>query len=290
MISYHDEPVCTVTFLSNWYIMDRVKDSGFTVFLNGNGADESVSGYYDYYMYNMFDLENYGLNEKFILERDSWIRNHGKKIDQYNKFLEDPYDRSYFHPAGKEYINIFKSEYFLNYQMPFIETPFSGNMLMNRMYNDLMHEGFQALLRADDRNSMAFSLEARSPFLDYRLFEFANALPNCFKINNGVGKQILRESMKGILCEKVRTRKEKVGFNAPLVSWLRNELKDPVYDFFNDAGLNIYKYMNLKEIIRKLDEHNSGGANHMMLFWNLINVELWLEHLKSIPASVRISE
>ncbi|HNY13601.1 MAG TPA: asparagine synthase (glutamine-hydrolyzing), partial [Candidatus Wallbacteria bacterium] len=72
MVAHHDEPVSTVTYLSHWYIMNKVKDTGFVVFLNGNGADESVAGYYDYYMYNLYDLENSGQADIFKQESRAW--------------------------------------------------------------------------------------------------------------------------------------------------------------------------------------------------------------------------
>jgi asparagine synthase (glutamine-hydrolysing) len=290
MVARHDEPVATVTYLSHWYIMDKVKNSGFIVLLNGNGADESVAGYYDYYMYNLYDLENAGQIDVFNQESYAWQKNHTKKIDQYKNFAASPYSRSYFHPFETEYRDIFKSEYYYSYFKPFIETTVSGNMLINRMYNDLMKEELQASLRCDDRNSMAFSLEARSPFLDYRIFEFANLLPNRFKINEGIGKHILRESMKGILCEKVRTRKDKIGFNAPLVSWLRNELREPARSFFDNPGLHLYDYLKKNEVKKKLEEHISGKANHMMFLWNIINTECWLGYVKGLGSCEKILE
>jgi asparagine synthase (glutamine-hydrolysing) len=77
------------------------------------------------------------------------------------------------------------------------------------------------LLHWEDRDSMAHSIEARVPFLDYRLVEFALGLPEEFKIAGGITKRVLREAMIGILPETIRTRTDKLGFQTPEEEWMR---------------------------------------------------------------------
>lgn len=79
---------------------------------------------------------------------------------------------------------------------------------------------------------MASSIESRSPMLDYRLAEFCFLLPNKYKIRDGVGKWILREAMRDILPEKVRTRKDKAGLIAP-ADGFRTENKDQIRELIN---------------------------------------------------------
>ena len=87
--------------------------------------------------------------------------------------------------------------------------------LRGRLHQELMYETVPAVLRPEDRNSMAFGIESRSPFLDYRLVELAFALPGRFKIRDGLGKWAIREGMRGTLEESVRTRHDKQGLVAP---------------------------------------------------------------------------
>ena len=84
----------------------------------------------------------------------------------------------------------------------------SQNELSRRLYLELFYETVPASLRAEDRNFMAFSIENRVPFLDYRLIEYSFKIPNNFKINKGFGKYLLREGTKGLLPDKVRWRKD----------------------------------------------------------------------------------
>jgi len=122
---------------------------------------------------------------------------------------------------------------------------------------------------------MAYSIESRSPFLDYRLIEYSYALDNKYKIRDGIGKWILRESMKGILPEKVRSRKDKAGFTAPADEWFRTINKNQILDMLNSKEfekLGIFDISTLKELY---NEHLYAKKNHHMFLWQLINLFLW---------------
>jgi asparagine synthase (glutamine-hydrolysing) len=114
------------------------------------------------------------------------------------------------------------------------------------------------------------------PFLDYRLVEFCYGLPNELKIKHGLGKHVMREAMRGILNEKVRMRKEKVGFNAPFDKWLKHELKEDVDRLLQDPRARIYAFIDQLVLLDYWREHLRGTYNHMMLFWTVLNLEYWL--------------
>jgi asparagine synthase (glutamine-hydrolysing) len=99
-----------------------------------------------------------------------------------------------------------------------------AEMLNNTLYQLMFLNNLQALLRYADRSSMAFSVEARLPFLDYRLVEFALSLPSRFKIRDGYTKRVLRDGMKGLLPEAIRWRVTKLGFATPERSWQKGVL------------------------------------------------------------------
>src|SRR6185312_8451321 len=77
-----------------------------------------------------------------------------------------------------------------------------------------------ALLRYEDRNSMAWSIESRVPFLDYRLVEYLAGLPDHMKLRRGVTKVVLRKALGDVLPESVRDRRDKMGFVTPEHAWL----------------------------------------------------------------------
>ncbi len=286
MISYHDEPICTVTFYSHWQVMQKIKDEGFTVVLTGNGADESASGYYDHYWYNFYDLEKTGETELMEKEITLWMQNHNKERKLWTDFRKKLDSTSFLSPNKEKHQALIKDELLATLHEH--EHPHKAkSLLTSRMYNELTMEGVPVLLRPEDRNTMAFSLEARVPYLDYRLVEFAYSIPNRFKVRDGIGKNILRDAMKGIVNEKVRTRKEKVGFNAPLYEWMKNELREEIETLLKDKDLGIYDYVKQDVLLGYWKEHLADEDNHMMLFWNLLNFEYWLRYVDLLRSALK---
>ena len=99
----------------------------------------------------------------------------------------------------------------------------SGDVIQKNCYEQLIYSVLPQLLHSEDRNSMAHSLESRVPFLDFRLVEFNLSLPPELKIADGYTKQILRQSMSGILPEKIRMRVDKIGFATAEESWMKGK-------------------------------------------------------------------
>src|SRR5262249_52115199 len=107
----------------------------------------------------------------------------------------------------------------------FREETYAQGLLRNRMLNELFHESVPVILHEDDLNAMAYSIENRSPFLDRRLFEFANRIPTRHLVHRGYAKSVLRDGMRGIVPDVVLDSHRKVGFNAPIEDLL--PLDDP---------------------------------------------------------------
>lgn len=280
MLNYHDEPVCTITWYSLYLIAKKIRQENVPVMLNGHGGDEIVAGYWDYYQYNLYDLEQRGATEQREREIRAWYENHGRdmgEIDRYKDYIArlergESSEMSRFPDYSFCFQKDVQQEYKRDWQ-PHI--PVFSSWLTRRMYSDLMFETVQPVLRAEDRNTMSQSIESRSPFLDYRLAEFCFSLPNSLKIRNGVGKWILREAMKGILPEDVRTRKDKAGFIAPADEWFRTTNKQQIHDLINSEQLQSRGIFDIDALNAVFDEHCRGEKNHAMFLWHLINAELW---------------
>jgi len=137
------------------------------------------------------------------------------------------------------------------------------------------------LLHWEDRNSMSFSIEARVPFLDFRLVEFSLGLPEEYKLKNGITKRVLREAMTGILPEKVRLRKDKLGFATPEQTWIQRQ--DPQL-FRSELGKAIETSDGILSgsALNVLEEMISGRRPFSFLPWRLICFGKWLErfHVK----------
>jgi asparagine synthase (glutamine-hydrolysing) len=130
------------------------------------------------------------------------------------------------------------------------------------------------LLTKVDIASMACSLEARSPFLDHRLVEFAATLPTEFKLRRGTSKYLVKRAMRGILPQAILTR-PKMGFGVPVGRWLRGELRPLLEEtLFSQRALG-RGYFRTEGVRALVDRHVSGAADETPRIWGLLMLELW---------------
>ena len=280
MLAFNDEPICTATWFAHWLVMEEVAGMGFPVILNGHVGDELFAGYWDHYMYNLADLERTD-PAAFEAELEAWRRNHGRDPVEYERTVArvDALARGEAGPAESltHYDAAVSDDVRAADMVPDRPDPYaSRDLLTSRLYQELTYETVPAILRPEDRNSMAFSIESRSPFLDYRLVEFAFALPSRFKIRGGLGKWMIREGMKGILPEAVRTRMDKQGLVAPTEVWFRGPNRDAAREVLASPELRDRGLLAQDEVLRVFDEHAAGHANHYMAIWQWLNLELWM--------------
>ncbi len=138
------------------------------------------------------------------------------------------------------------------------------------------------LLKWEDRNSMFFSLEARVPFLDHNLVERTLASEGLERIRDGMTKAVLRDAMKGLVPEKIRLRKDKLGFGTPQDEWL----KEPFFrglmdDVLGNKSLIAGQYINRKIATKIYNDHLLGRSDKSKEIWKMINLELWLREFFS---------
>jgi asparagine synthase (glutamine-hydrolysing) len=130
------------------------------------------------------------------------------------------------------------------------------------------------LLVKEDRASMAVTLEARVPFLDHTLVEFAAKIPPALKIKMGQKKYILKKAFRNILPYEIVHRK-KQGFGVPLVHYFRNELKDFAYkQIFDFDLLDYYDKDTLKTYWNR---HQQGNGDYYRIFWSIMMFNLWFK-------------
>ncbi|WP_161492776.1 MULTISPECIES: asparagine synthase (glutamine-hydrolyzing) [Spirosoma] len=128
-----------------------------------------------------------------------------------------------------------------------------------------------------DRASMYNSLEVRAPFLDYRIVDFANSLPESFKRKGLSGKYILKALMRNKIPNEIIDRPKK-GFGIPLSQWLRNELKPLCNELLSDASLKQHGLFDPAYVRQLQQEHYAGKQNHRKLLWTLMVFQQWYQH------------
>ncbi len=281
IIWHHDEPFDSTSILAQWCVMELAKENNVIVLLDGQGSDEVLAGYHPYKWYLLMDsLKRKNLieifkNYKYLFEA---VQSYRKTTDKsFLDFLKQ-ISKSKFR-VSKEKSN-YNTKYidpdFLNSNINKLELLPSlkfGSKLENKLYQDVYYSSLQKLLQYEDRNSMAFSIESRVPFLDYRLVEFIFSLPTKYKINKGWTKYMLRKAMKEILPERIRCRKDKMGFVTPQDMWLKeieDDLREIVINSFSKRG-----YIRSEEIPTIVDEYYKGNNSIGKLVWKMFCLELW---------------
>ena len=123
---------------------------------------------------------------------------------------------------------------------------------------------------------MWFSLEARVPFLDYRLVEKTLATSSDLIIKNGMTKHLLRESMKGILPEKILERRDKIGFETPQDEWFRTpEWQVIILEVLNSESFKMRNLIDTSKALDQYRKHLLGKVNVSKEIWKWIHLEYW---------------
>ena len=219
LVTQHDAPVYTISYYAHWLLQQAIAEQGYKISVSGTAADELFSGYYDHHLLYLHAIQN----EPALLHAstNNWVE-HVKPIVR-NPFLKDP--RAFIdNPSTRDHIFLDAAGFseFLKepWEEQFSESEYTTSLMRNRMMNELFHEVIPVILHDEDLNSMFFSIENRSPFLDRNLFEFAAMIPDQHLIRDGKAKAVLREAMRGIAPDRIIDNRRKVGFNAPIGDFL----------------------------------------------------------------------
>lgn len=245
IVWHQEEPFGSTSIYAQWCVYKEAAFQGLKVMLDGQGADESLLGYHSSFgvlFSNLFT--NYRWN-KLISEIQSCSRRHNYSYMfamrgiVSNLFPEYVLNKLKHFYDGRSNVPDWLNLHFMNIQTinPIISEGRKITSLKEWSYSELMQSNLQQLLHYADRDSMAHSVETRLPFLDYRLVEFIINLPDEYKLSEGITKKILRNSMKGILPEKVRMRMTKLGFVTPEEIWMREN-----NEFFRKKIKNAIEY------------------------------------------------
>jgi len=146
------------------------------------------------------------------------------------------------------------------------------------LYRQFHHGVNQSLLRKYDRMSMSHGVEVRMPFLDWRLVTFAFSLPDESKAGGGYSKRILREAMRGILPEKIRTRTLKIGFQSPLLDWMNGDLGDWVAQRVQTRHFLESKVSNgpaIRDFVARRHAAKNWSGGDVWLVWRHLQADLW---------------
>jgi asparagine synthase (glutamine-hydrolysing) len=279
LVWHQDFPIGSTSMFAQWEVMKAASQQKVKVLLDGQGADEILGGYYNFAgIYLLAQLKKLHLLKYF----------HEKKClkENFTPAINTAIGRAgfYFLPSfvqkqlrSKKRLSFdFISEKYKK-KVAAVEVPDRGGRSFREQSLLSIRFGLQDLLRYEDRNSMAFSIESRVPFLDHRLVEFCLSFPDELKIKDGWTKYILRKKAAKIIPEQITWRKDKMGFLTPQQTW-KNELKNELKEFIN--GTPVPDFIN-KNYLLQLCDRDISNSSHLSEFWKMISFIKWWQIYKA---------
>ena len=270
LIWHQEEPFLGTGVYAQWKVIEAAKEK-VKVLLDGQGGDENLCGYRKFYIFYLRKLLE---SKKYFSFFDESIRFFLSPA--ILKTLNIKKGLRYFRLGRKllklEYL--FNPSFFKKFQERNLNFGYQRD-LGKRIKKDITTWSLPILLRYEDKNAGAYALEARLPFLDYRLVEKMASFPLNQKMKNGLTKVVLRNSIQRILPEKIRLRKSKLGFSTPEDIWIRTVLFGNIKSAIQNSYF-LLNYINKEKLLQVIDRFSSRrtilGSEIIFRFYIL---ELW---------------
>nr|WP_272956095.1 asparagine synthase (glutamine-hydrolyzing) [Actinopolymorpha rutila] len=260
------EPVISTGPYAQYCVM-RTASRHVTVMLDGQGADELLAGYAPYVLVHLRELRRTAGNRRAARELVRftdvlWRLGRFRVKDSLRRRTRTPVtdllDPDFTAAHTGQTLRVVRDD------------------VKRRLEDDLFRQSLPALLRYEDRNTMRFSMEGRVPFLDMDLLRELWPMDNAAIIGAGWNKRALRDSTADLLPRKVHRRRNKIGFTTPEHAWFQRIHKS-VREILSSPSFGSRPYWRQEAVLRAFDDLVAGkGAAETMVFWRLVNVELWL--------------
>ncbi len=301
LIFHQDEPIADPVCVPLYYVSKLARDSGTIVVQVGEGSDEIFSGYSNY-VRNLLLYENFWryarrlprpLRTAASLPFRRFLTAAGKKRHLVELARRLERDEPMFWGGAVVYDETMKSRVLssrfaatknghssLAAITPYLEriaraAP-DSDFLSRMTYLELKLRLPELLLMRVDKVTMATSVEARVPFLDHELVEYAMSLPRAMKVHGRTGKHILKRALEPILPRDL-LYSQKRGFGAPVREWFRTSLGEEYGARLLNSSIHRREFFDRDAISMMLNEHRSGSTDWSFHLWALLNLTLWYE-------------
>ena len=258
-----------------YYCVYRLASQHVKVMLSGNGGDELLAGYIPYFRAYLTSARD---QHRWFAAARELVRG----ADLYRTYLGELV-RSRLPGRGG-----------LLSMRPLLAAPpgtlkpldFTADRNLNRrLADDVLRYSTPNLLRYEDKNSMAFSIEARVPFLDHELVEHIFSLPIDQKIDGGWNRAVYRRAMKGRIPEKNRLRRSKIGFTNPERDWIR-QYSPQMRAIFDSRECRSRGLYDNDRLVADLDARLKGAPGDPLIFWRTMVTELWMQRYIDEPVAL----
>lgn len=287
LISTQDEPFGSTSIYAQNRVFRLAHQAGLKVMLDGQGADEILAGYPYYLVSRIASLLSrvQFLKARRLLKRVSDVYEFGElrafmsagglllpqNVRRFAKSIlgngtgGGSLNNQWFQRQGVTLNRQLKSHGY--------------DFLRGELCDSLVETSLPMLLRYEDRNSMAHSIESRVPFLTQELTEFIFSLPENYLIGpDGSSKLVFRKAMRGIVPNAILERNDKIGFATPERKWL-NALRPWVEDVLNSRSAEEIPALNLPAMRSEWQALNSGNGSLDFRVWRWLNVIRWAQRL-----------
>lgn len=266
-IRTQEEPVISTGPYAQYRVM-REAAGRVTVMLDGQGADEMMAGYLPYHVVYLRQLVR---QRRFLTAAAEAIRGSGVLW----RLVRTPLAER-LRGRGRLRIEQLLAPGFMAAHADQRLDPVRDD-LKRRLADDIFRVSLPALLRYEDRNTMRFSIEGRVPFLDPHLLRMLWGLSPSAIVRGGWNKRALRDATHRLLPRVVRRRRDKIGFTTPEDAWFAR-IKTFVYEVLSSESFASRPYFDRDAVTAAFRSYLSGRTSaETMMFWRLMNVELWLQ-------------
>jgi asparagine synthase (glutamine-hydrolysing) len=285
MIRAQGEPFGSTSIYAQYRVFQLAKESGITVTLDGQGADEMLAGYIGFPGQRLRSLLEKGQMVNAWEFWNKWSQSPGRSRLLAAKYLVSELTEGGLYETlrkidGKSsvptWINpepLIEAGVKLIKPRPRPEGDLKGRRVIGALSQNLFSRGLTHLLRHGDRNSMNFSIESRVPFLTLDMVNLILSMPEEYLISaQGETKHVFRAAMRGIVPDDVLNRKDKIGFATPEKNWLL-EMAD-IVRYWMKEDLEI-PFLNRKEAIKEFEAFLRGGKSFDWQIWRMVNFIRW---------------
>jgi asparagine synthase (glutamine-hydrolysing) len=296
--SFLDEPLADASIIPT-YLLSKFTRQHVTVALGGDGGDELFAGYPTFQAHRMAEFYKVprALHERVIRPLAEWLpvstdnMSFDFKVKQFLRGIgprpeiRDQVWLGSFTPREQRALLQGRAAEIDAYDdIEEVERSCGTGHGMERLIYLYCKFYLQdCILTKVDRASMACSLEARAPFLDYTFVEFVSLIPFHFKLRGLRSKYILKKAMRGKLPAEVLGRPKK-GFGIPVGKWFRHELRSLLLDALSESRIRRQGIFEPREINRLVDEHLRGTRDNRKQLWTLFMFQLWHDRYCASPA------
>lgn len=267
VIEIQEEPFGSPSIILQYFVLKKARENKCLVMLDGQGGDETLLGYERYYPAFIMKHKGLGKISSFF---NSSKNSRLSKMELMKYYLYFTNYRFRIRQLKKRH-NYIRKNVLSQFESPILKESASKYLKIEELQKlELQKTQLPHLLKYEDKNSMANSVETRLPFLDYRCVELALSLPDEYKIKEGWTKNILRKAIDSRLPEAVVWRKDKLGFNAPEKGWL-GSMQTEMNEAVQQSAL-------LNELIDK-QKFNFASLD-LRTQWRLFNIARWEDIFK----------